>query len=81
MKTHALFLSFIVDAFENRCVVIVAIPAAFLSADWSIDEPDCYIQFEGAMVELLYQIEPRYRKLIQYTKMRNGCMRKKQSRQ
>ena len=30
VKTHALFLSCIVDAFENRYVVIADIPAAFL---------------------------------------------------
>ena len=33
VKTHALFLSCIVDAFENRCMVITDIPAAFLLAD------------------------------------------------
>ena len=33
VKTHALFLSCIVDAFENRCMVVADIPAAFLSAD------------------------------------------------
>ena len=33
VKTHALFLSCIVDLFEIRCVVIADIPAAFLSAD------------------------------------------------
>ena len=76
MKTHALFLSCIVDAFENRCVVIADIPTAFLSADWPVDELDCYIQFEGAMVEMLCQIKSKYRKLIRYTKMKNGRIRK-----
>ena len=33
VKTHTLFLSCIVDSFENRCVVIADIPAAFLSAN------------------------------------------------
>ena len=32
VKTHALFLSFIVDAFKNKCVVVADIPAAFLLA-------------------------------------------------
>ena len=68
VKTHALFFSCIVDAFENRCVVVVDIPAAFLSANWPANEPDCYIRFEGVMVEMLCQIKPEYRKLIQYTK-------------
>ena len=34
VKTHTLFLSYIVDAFENRCVVVADIPAAFLLANW-----------------------------------------------
>ena len=63
------------DAFENRCVVIAVIPAAFLLADWPADEPDCYIRFEGAMVEMC-QIKPKYRKIIRYTKIKNGRMRK-----
>ena len=76
VKTHALFLSCIVDAFENRCVVVADIPAAFLSVDWPENEPDCYIQFEGAMAEMLCQIKPEYWKLIQNTKMKNGQTRK-----
>ena len=79
VKTHALFLSCIVDAFENRCVVIADIshiPAAFFLANWPADKPDCYIRFKNAMVEMLCQIKPKYWKLIQYTKMRNGRMRK-----
>ena len=76
VKTHALFLSCIVDAFENRCVVITDIPAAFLSVDWPANETDCFIRFEGVMVDMLCQIKPGYQKLIRYTKMENGRMRK-----
>ena len=76
VKTHALFLSCIVDAFENKCVVITDIPAASLSADWPADEPDCYIRFEYVMVDMLCQIKHGYRKLLRYTKMKNGRMRK-----
>ena len=43
VKKHALFLSCIVDAFGNRCVVVAYIPAAFLSADWLENAPDCHI--------------------------------------
>ena len=68
MKTHALLFSCIVDAFENRCVVVADIPTAFLSTDWPANELNCYIRFEGAMVEMLCQIKPEYRKLIQYSK-------------
>ena len=41
VKTHALFLSCLVDAFERRKMVIADIPGAFLSADWPVDAPDC----------------------------------------
>ena len=73
LKTHILFLSCIVDAFENRCVVVADIPAAFHLADWPANEPDCYIRFEGAMIEMLCQIKPEYWKLMSYKNMKNGC--------
>ena len=76
MKTHALLLSCIVDAFENKCVVIADIPAAFLSADWPEDAPDCHIRFEGVMVEMLCQIKPEYRKLIKYSRSKSGRLKK-----
>ena len=76
VKTHALFLSCIVDAFENRCVVIADIPAAFLLADWPADAQDCHIRFEEVMVEILCQIKPEYRKLIKYSRRKSGRLRK-----
>ena len=76
VKTHALFLSCIVDAFKNRCVVVADIPAAFLSANWPADAPDCHIQFEGVMVEMLCQIKPEYRKLFKYSRSKSGRLRK-----
>ena len=44
-KTLALFLSCIVDAFENRYVIVVNIPAAFLPENWPENVPDTHIQF------------------------------------
>ena len=76
VKTHALFLSCIVDSFENRCVVIADISAAFLSADWPSNYPDCHIKFEGVMVEIICQIKPEYRKLIRYSRTKSGQLRK-----
>ena len=76
VKIYALFLSCIVDAFKNRCVVVADIPAAFLSADWPKDYPDCHIKFEGVMVEMLCQIKPEYRKLIKYSRSKSGRLRK-----
>ena len=76
MNIYALFLSCLVDAFERRKVVIADIPGAFLSADWSVDAPDYWIRFEGAMVEMICQIKPEYRKLIRKTAKRNGGVRR-----
>ena len=50
VKTHALFLNCLVDAFKNRCVVVANIPAAFLSTDWPENTPKYHIRFKGAMV-------------------------------
>ena len=60
VKPHALFLSCLLDAFERRKVVIADIPGAFLSADWPVDAPDCWVRFEGVMVEMICQIKPEY---------------------
>ena len=43
VKTHVLFLSCLVDAFERRNVVIADVPQAFLSADWPANAPDCWV--------------------------------------
>ena len=75
MKSHALFLSCLVEAFERRKVVIVDILGALLSTNWPVDASDCYVRFEGVMVEMIRQIKPEYRKLIRHTKKRNGGMR------
>ena len=76
VKTHSLFISCLVDAFERRKVVIADIPGAFLSANWPDDAPDCWIRFEGAMVDMICQIKPKYRKLIRHNKTRNGGVRR-----
>ena len=57
-------------------MVVADILAAFLSADRPVDVPDCWVRFEGAMVDMTCQIKPEYQKLIRCTKKRNGGMRK-----
>ena len=76
VKTHALFLSCIVDAFENKCVVVADISATFLSADWPKDALDCHIFFEGVMVEMLCHIKLEYRKLIKCSRRKDGRLQK-----
>ena len=43
LKTYALFLSYLVDAFKQRNVVIADVPGAFLSANWPAGTADCNI--------------------------------------
>ena len=70
VKTHALFLSCLVDTVEGRKVVVADIPGAFLSTNWPDDAPDCSIRFKGVMIDMLCQIKPEYKKLIWYSKQK-----------
>ena len=76
VKTHALFISCIIDAMEKRKVVVADIPGAFLSADWPDDAPPCYLRFDGVMVDMLCQIDPSYSKLIRYHRNKKGVVGK-----
>ena len=78
VKTHALFLSCLIDAIEERCVVVADIPGAFLQADWPDDAPDCYLRFEGLMIEMISQINPEYKYKIKYTNKRDRDGNRKQ---
>ena len=68
VRTHALFLGCVVDAIEERHVLTVDIPGAFLQACWPEDMPDCYLKFDGIMVDMLCQIDPSFKKYIRYGK-------------
>ena len=68
VKIHALFLGCLVDAIERRNFVVAGIPGAFLSADWPEDAPDCYIQFEEVIIDMICQINPEYEEYIKFTK-------------
>ena len=62
MKTRELFLSCLVDTFEQRNVIIAKISGVLLSANWQIDASDCHVRSECAMVDILCQIKPEYLK-------------------
>jgi hypothetical protein len=64
---YALMTSCLMDAVEGRKVATCDIPGAFLQADWPAD-CDCYLKFEGAMVSMICDIDPKYRKNIVYGK-------------
>jgi len=73
VANNALFATCLVDAIEKRAVAICDIPGAFLQADWPQNEP-CYIRFEGIMVDMICQIEPKYSKCIKYGRNKRKWM-------
>ena len=44
-------------------MVTFDIPVAFIQADW-LDENDCYLKFEGLMVDMMCDIDPAYKKFV-----------------
>jgi hypothetical protein len=67
VSIYALMTSCLMDAIEGRKVATCDIPGAFLQADWPA-ERDCYLKFEGAMVSMICDIDPKYKKNIVYGK-------------
>ena len=63
VSTYALFISCAMDAMEERQVVTCDIPIAFLQADWPEDN-NCYLKFEGLMVDMICEIDPCYKKYV-----------------
>jgi hypothetical protein len=55
------------DAIEGRKVATFDIPGAFLQANWPAGR-NCYLKFEGAMVSMICDIDPKYKKNIVYGK-------------
>jgi hypothetical protein len=67
VSIYALMTSCLLDAIEGRKVATCDIPGAFLQADWPADR-DCYLKFEGAMVSMICDIDPKYKSNIVYGK-------------
>jgi hypothetical protein len=67
VSIYALMTSCLMDAIEGRKVATCDIPGAFLQANWPADR-DCYLKFEGAMVSMICDIDPKYKKNIIYGK-------------
>ena len=63
VSTYALFISRAMDAMEGRQVVTCDIPGAFLQADWPEDN-NCYLKFDGLMVDMICEIDPCYKKYV-----------------
>ena len=56
-------LSCCIDAIEDRKVVTVDVPAAFLQSSWPKEKPT-YLKFEGVMAEILLELDPSLSKNV-----------------
>ena len=62
VSLYALMDSCVMNALDDRKIITVDIPGAFLQGDWPQDEHPGYIMFEGIMVEIFFEIDPSYHK-------------------
>ena len=70
VSLYALMGSYLMDAIDDRKVITVDIPGAFLQRDLPQDEHPGYIIFEGIMVDLICEIDPSYYDKIIWSKDR-----------
>jgi hypothetical protein len=70
VSLYALMGSCVMDAMDDRAVITVDIPGAFLQGDWPQDEHPAYIKFEGLMVEhhMICEIDPSCIDKVQWNK-------------
>ena len=64
---YTLMGSYVMDALDDRKVITVDIPGAFLQDNWAQDEHAGYIMFEGIM-EMICKIDPSYYKDVIWSK-------------
>ena len=56
------------DVMDNKKVITVNIPGAFIQDDWPQDQHPRYIMFEGIMVDIICEIDPSYQNKIIWCK-------------
>jgi Reverse transcriptase (RNA-dependent DNA polymerase) len=61
VKNEALFLTCLIDAIEDRHVLVCDIPGAFMQAD--IDEV-VHVKMDGAILDVLIRIDPSYNRFV-----------------
>ena len=67
VSLNALIVTCIIDAIEERKITTVDIPGAFLQALWPKGN-DCYVKFEGVMVDIICKIDKKYEKCVKESK-------------
>jgi hypothetical protein len=65
VSIYALMASCLMDAIDDRKVVTCDIPGAILQADWPVKQ-DCYLKFEIVMMDMICQIDPKYKSNVIY---------------
>lgn len=68
VSIYALMGSCVLDAIDERNVITVDIPGAFLQGDWPQEQHPGYIKFTGIMVDMICQIDPQYKNYIVWSK-------------
>jgi len=74
VSTYALMCSCAIDAIENRKVITLDIPAAFLQTLWPKEKYPTYIRFDGEMVDMICEIDKKYEQYKCPTKSGRGLM-------
>ena len=64
VSLYALMRSCVMDAWDDRKVITVNIPGAFLQGEWPQDKHPGYIIVEGIMVKMICEIDPSYHKNV-----------------
>ena len=60
VSLYTLMGSCVMDALDDRKVMTMNIPGAFLLGNWPQNKYRGYIMFEGIMVEMICEINPSY---------------------
>ena len=68
VSLYALIGFCVMNALDDKKVITVDIPGAFLQGDWPQDEHPGYIMFEGIIADMIYEIDPSYYKNIIWSK-------------
>ena len=63
VSIYAQMISCAIYAIKERMVITCDIPGALLQVDW-LEDIDCCLMFEGAMVDVICNIDPKYRKYV-----------------
>ena len=68
VSLYALMASCVMDAIDEREVITVDIPGAFLQGEWPQNEHPGYIKFTGIMVDMMCEIDPSYKDKVIWSK-------------